>query len=105
MMQYGNVFVSKGVNSNIEAVIENDVGTLIKKSEDKQIIQELNLTSSIEAPVTKEQKLGELKFIQDDNVIASVNVIANTDSNKINLGSITKKIFFSWIDLLRNSNV
>lgn len=68
-------------------------------------MQELNLTSSIEAPVTKEQKLGELKFIQDDNVIASVNVIANTDSNKINLGSITKKIFFSWIDLLRNSNV
>ena len=105
MMQYGNVFVSKGVNSNIEAVIENDVGTLIKKSEDKQIIQELNLTSSIEAPVTKEQKLGELKFIQDDNVIASVNVIANTDSNKINLGTVTKKIFFSWIDLLRNSNV
>ena len=105
MMQYGNVFVSKGVNSNIEAVIENDVGTLIKKSEDKQIIQELNLTSSIEAPVTKEQKLGELKFIQDGNVIASVNVVSKTDSNKINLGSITKKIFFSWIDLLRNSNV
>lgn len=105
MMQYGNVFVSKGVNSNIEAVIENDVGTLIKKSEDKQIIQELNLTSSIEAPVTKEQKLGELKFIQDGKTIASVNVIANIDSSKINLGTITKKIFYSWIDLLRNSNV
>ena len=85
MMQYGTIFVNKGVNSNIEAVIENDVGTLIKKSEDKQIIQELNLTSSIEAPVTKEQKLGELKFIQDGKTIASVNVIANTDSNKINL--------------------
>ena len=105
MMWLGTVVVSKGVNSDIEAVIENDVGTLIKKSEDKQIIQELNLTSSIEAPVSKGQKLGELKFIQDSNVIASVNVVSKTDSNKINLGSITKKIFFSWIDLLRNSNV
>ena len=105
MMWLGTVVVSKGVNSNIEAVIENDVGTLIKKNEDKQIIQELNLTSSIEAPVTKGQKLGELKFIQDGKTIASVNVIANTDSSKINLGTITKKIFYSWIDLLRNNSV
>ena len=105
MMWLGTVVVSKGVNSNIEAVIENDVGTLIKKNEDKQIIQELNLTSSIEAPVTKGQKLGELKFIQDGNVVASVNVVAKTDSSKINLGTITKKIFYSWIDLLRNNSV
>ena len=53
----GEVFVNKGVNSSIEAVLENDVGTLIKKGNDKEISQELNLQNNISAPVSKRTKI------------------------------------------------
>lgn len=53
----GEFFVNKGVNSSIEAVLENDVGTLIKKGNDKEISQELNLQNNISAPVSKRTKI------------------------------------------------
>ena len=95
----GEFFVNKGVNSSIEAVLENDVGTLIKKGNDKEISQELNLQNNISAPV----KLGELTFSSNGEQIATVNIVAKNDSQKINLGNVTKKVFYSWGDLLRNS--
>lgn len=53
----GNILVNKGINSSIEAVVENDIGTLIKKGGDKEITQELNIPDTINAPVSKRSKI------------------------------------------------
>ena len=51
------ISVTKGINSEVEAVLSKDAGTLIEKVKGKNIEQTLNLDNSIQAPVEEGQKL------------------------------------------------
>ena len=45
---------------------------------------------------------GQVTFSLDGNELASVNLVASEDVDKINLFTMSKKIIYSWIDLLRS---
>lgn len=93
--------VNKGIKDNVEAVLEEDCGTLLKKGDDKNVEQTLNLEDTVSAPIKKDQKLGEISFTLNGELLSSVNIIANEDVEKNNLFTIMKKIYYSWINLLR----
>ena len=93
--------VNKGIKDNVEAVLEEDCGTLLKKGDDKNVEQTLNLKDTISAPIKKGQKLGEISFTLNGELLSSVNIIANEDVEKNNLFTIMKKTYYSWINLLR----
>ena len=93
--------VNKGIKDTVEAVLEEDCGTLIKKGDDKNVEQTLNLEDTISAPIKKGQKLGEISFTLNGELLSSVNIIANEDVEKNNLFTIMKKTYYSWINLLR----
>ena len=93
--------VNKGIKDNVEAVLEEDCGTLLKKGDDKNVEQTLNLEDTISAPIKKGQKLGEISFTLNGELLSSVNIIANEDVEKNNLFTIMKKTYYSWINLLR----
>lgn len=57
-----NVLVNKGVKSNVDAIYEQNAGTLLEKGNDKNIEQNLTLENNISAPITEGQKLGEVSF-------------------------------------------
>lgn len=95
------VSVNKGIKDSIEAVLEEDCGTLLKKGDDKNVEQTLNLEDTISAPIKKGQKLGEISFTLNGELLSSVNVVANEDVEKNNLFTIMKKTYYSWINLLR----
>lgn len=57
-----NVLVNKGVKSNVDAIYEQNAGTLLEKENDKNIEQNLTLENNISAPITAGQKLGEVSF-------------------------------------------
>lgn len=57
-----NVLVNKGVKSNVDAIYEQNAGTLLEKGNDKNIEQNLTLENNISAPITAGQKLGEVSF-------------------------------------------
>lgn len=57
-----NVLVNKGVKSNVDAIYEQNAGTLLEKGKDKNIEQNLTLENNISAPITAGQKLGEVSF-------------------------------------------
>ncbi len=97
-----SVSIDKGIYSYIDAVLENDAGTLIEKGKDKNIEQVLDIDESISAPITRGQKIGELTFTLDGEVLSTVNIVAKNDVEKINLFTMTKQIYYSWIDLLRS---
>ena len=44
---------------------------------------------------------GKVVFSLDGNELSSVNLVASSDIDKINLFTMAKKIVYSWIDLLR----
>ena len=56
------VLVNKGVKSNVDAIYEQNAGTLLEKGNDKNIEQNLTLENNISAPITAGQKLGEVSF-------------------------------------------
>lgn len=57
-----NVLVNKGVKSNVDAIYEQNAGTLLEKGNDKNIEQNLTLENNISAPITAGQKLVEVSF-------------------------------------------
>ncbi len=96
------ISVNKGNKNEVEAVLKEDSGTLLEKGSDKNIEQTLTLEEDISAPVQKGQKLGEVSFTLDGEVLSTVDIVAKDDVEKIGLFSIIKKIYYSWVDLLRS---
>ncbi len=93
--------VTKGVRSSVDAILAETAGTLIEKGKDKNIEQNLILEDNISAPISAGQKLGEVSFTINGSTLSSVDIIAKNDVEKLNLFTMTKKVIYSWIDLLR----
>ncbi len=74
--------VNKGVIGSVDAVLENSCGALVKKGEDKNLVQNITLEDSVVAPVVKGQKLGEVSYSINGEIVGSSNIIASSDVNK-----------------------
>lgn len=96
------VNVDKGVTPSVEAVLADNAGTLIEKGKDRNIEQTLTIDENISAPVTEGQKLGEISFVLDGETLSTVNIVAKNNVEKINLFTMTKHVYYSWVDLLRS---
>lgn len=97
-----NVPVYKGVKDEVEIVFEQNAGTLLEKGKDKEVEQVITLQDNISAPIVSGQTLGEASFLIDGETISTVNLIAKDNIEKLNLFTISKKVIYTWIDLLRN---
>ena len=96
-----SVKVDKGSSSEVQAILKDNSGTLIEKGKDKNVEQNIDLPSNISAPVATGQKLGEVTFSLDGEVISKTDIIAKDNVDKINLFNISKKVYYSWVSLLR----
>ncbi len=94
--------VNKGVRSHVDAILSGNSGTLIEKGKDKNIEQNLILDDTVSAPVTAGQKLGQVSFSLDGQTLSTVDIVAKNDVEKMNLFTMSKKVVYSWIDLLRS---
>ncbi len=95
------VAVGKGVTNTVNAIIEQDTGVLIPRGQDGNITQSLSLPDNISAPITKGQKLGEISYFLDNEEIAKVNVIAETDVAKNTFLNVVNHIYQNWVCSLR----
>ena len=93
--------IEKGIEGVVEAVLSNDAGVVMKKAKNNNISQNIEIFNNISAPITKGQKVGELTFSLDDEIIAKVDLVSNKDVDKYSLGTMIKKVFESWFTILR----
>ena len=56
------ISVDKGIENSVNAILENDSGVLIQKGQNKDIVQSVQLTDSINAPVYAGQVLGNVTY-------------------------------------------
>lgn len=96
------VSVNKGIKNSVNAILEDDAGTLIEKGKESQISQEVTISDNISAPIKKGEKIGEVTFSLNGNILSSVNLVASSDVPQITIFSMCKRVIYSWIDLLRN---
>ena len=96
-----SVEIKKGTTSSIDAILENDAEVLMSNGSNKDITQEIKLDDSFNAPILEGQKLGEVEFSINGNVISTVNLVANKSSDKLSFGSIIKFVMNKWFNQLR----
>lgn len=93
--------VNKGSSNSVNAVLENDAKVLVSKSNKGEISQEVTLDESVNAPILKGQKLGEVSYSINGSIVSTVNIIADKEVGKLNFASITKSTFAKWFNLFR----
>ena len=97
-----SVSVNKGVKNTVDAILETSAGTLIEKGKENQVTQSVEIDDCIEAPIKKGDVIGKVVFSLDGSELSSTNLVASCDVDKINLFTMSKRIIYSWIDLLRS---
>lgn len=96
-----SVTVTKGVSTEVNAVYETSPSFLIKKGDESGITYEMALKDSVQAPITQGQLLGTITYYLNGSKIGTVNLVADSSIEKINLLTMTKSIFKGWFTLLR----
>ena len=96
-----SVEIKKGTSSSIDAILENDAEVLMSNGSNKDVTQEIKLDDTFNAPILEGQKLGEVEFSINGNVVSTVNLVANKSSDKLNFGSIIKFVMNKWFNMLR----
>ena len=96
-----NIPVFKGIQKDIDVVFETDAGVLVKKGEEGNVEQNMQIEKSLTAPVEKGQKVGTVEYVLNGNVVATVNIIANSSVQKESFGEIVKYVYGNWFCLLR----
>jgi len=89
----GVVTVGKGSVDRVQAVAEEDVGTIVAKGEVKKIKAHKSLFTYIDAPVIRGQKLGEYVVYKDGQFAKQVNLVAAEDVPRASLMKEILKVF------------
>lgn len=97
-----DVIVDKGIETNVNGILEADSGILIQKGQDKNIEQQLELPSMVSSPVEQGQVLGTVTYHLNGQEIGKVNIIAEKSVNKISTFTMIENIYGKWFSLLRN---
>ena len=93
--------VNKGVNAKVNLVLESDVGVLLKKGEDKNIEQTVNIEENIVAPVQEGKKVGEVVYSLNGEEIGRSNVVAEKTIEKKTFFTIASYVYKKWFTMLR----
>ena len=96
-----SVEIKKGTASSVDAILENDAEVLMSNGSSKDITQEIKLDDTFTAPILEGQKLGEVEFSINGNVVSTVTLVANKSSDKLSFGSIIKFVMNKWFNMLR----
>lgn len=96
------VAITKGVSESVNAVYETSPSFLIKKGEESSITYEITLNDNVQAPIFQGQQLGTIKYSLNEISLGSINLVAGSSVEKINLLSMTKHILNDWFTLLRS---
>ena len=93
--------VNKGSKQTMNAILEEDVNIISSKKNAGEITKEIQLENTINAPILKGQKLGEIQYSLNGKVVRTVNIVAEEEIEKQKFSNITANILKSWFNLLR----
>ncbi len=89
--------VSKGVSSCVSAVLADNAGVLLKKGNESNVVQNIELPDNISAPINEGDKLGKISYSLNGENLASIDIIAKSTVNKIDFPHMLQFVFTSWL--------
>lgn len=97
------ISVDKGIENSVNAILENDSGVLIQKGQNKDIVQAVQLTDSVSAPISAGQVLGNVTYSLNGTEIGKVNIVAEKSVGKNTAFNMIEHVIFNWFSLFRYS--
>lgn len=95
------VDVNKGINPQVNLVLEEDACVLIKKGDTGNITQNVIINENISAPIKQGDVLGKIEFKSGDELILEKDLVAQNDVNKSTLWNITTNLYLKWFNMCR----
>lgn len=89
----GIVAVGKGVENQVEAVAQENAGSIVEKGEEKKVSYEKDVLPYINAPIQEGQVLGEIRVLKEGQVVKKVNLVAAREVPKAGLWREILKLF------------
>ena len=77
------------------------LGFLVKKGESKNVTTNISVPDVVSAPIEDNQKIGEVTFVLNNEIIGSTNIIAREEVKKLNVGNMISTVIDNWFRLLR----
>ncbi len=93
--------IAKGTSQTVEAIFESSASVIIKKGLESSVVQNIVLDGNLEAPIVKGQKIGVANYTLNNEIIATVNLIANDNVKKSGFVNITTDIYSEWFNMMR----
>lgn len=89
----GVIKVGKGSLDNVNAVAKEDVGAIFQKGEKAKITSRKVFLKYLDAPVKKDQKVGEIQIFKNGQKVKSVELVSTVDIERGGIWRQIKKMF------------
>lgn len=93
--------VNKGIQPQVNVVLEEDSSVLIKKGDTGNITQNIIMNENITAPITAGEVLGTIQYKSGDDIILEKKLVAERDVAKSNIWNITTNLYQKWFNMCR----
>ena len=74
-----------GKENELEVYVDKDIYKTIKKAQKRLLKISVNYTGPVEAPIKKNQVIGKLKVVYDQDLIGEYDLLASKDIKKVNI--------------------
>ena len=90
-----------GKENTVDVYVKQDIYKTIKKAQKKRLKISINYTGPLEAPIKKDQVVGELKVVYDENLIGEYDLLTSNEVKRVNIFSrLMKSInYLIWGDV------
>ncbi len=82
---FDNVEVWLGKENQVEVYVENDIYKTIKKAKKKLLKVSMSYKGPIEAPIKKDQVVGKLRVVYDEDLIGEYDLLAKNSIKRVNV--------------------
>ena len=65
--------------------VDQDIYKTIKKGQKRLLKVSIDYTGPVEAPIKKNQSIGKLKVVYDQDLVGEYNLLASKDIKKVNI--------------------
>lgn len=92
----GQVNILKGKVDTVEVVIKSPVNAIVKKGNTFKLESKVEILKSINAPVLKGTKAGEIIYIHDGIEVGKSDLVTNAEVEAATLPDVMKKLLYKW---------
>lgn len=97
-IETGNIAIHKGEVDSVDIIIEKEISALVKKGESSPLTSEIELVTSLNAPVLAGTKAGEITFFYNNEEVGRSNLVTSEDVERATLSHMVRKLLVKWFE-------